>query len=117
IVVSVLPDAGHLAVAEHTLALALAGARMLVPTHNALMRGENPRGLAPVKTTQSVRHVNWLGWPEQAFELLADQTLGLIGFGEIAREVARRAQGLFGRIVYTKRNRLPASVERAWNVE
>jgi glyoxylate reductase len=43
--------------------------------------------------------------------LLCDLTLGLIGFGEIAREVAIRARALGTRVVYTKRHRLDASME------
>jgi len=114
--VSVLPDAGHVAVAEHTLAMVLAGTRNLLPTHGAVLRRENPRGLAPVRTTQAKRHVNWLGLPEADFRLAADLTLGLIGFGEIAREVARRAAALFARILYTKRRRLGTETERQYGV-
>jgi phosphoglycerate dehydrogenase-like enzyme len=114
--VALLPDAGHIAVAEHCIAMALAGTRNLIPTHNALVRKDNPRGLEPIATTQNKRHVNWLDWPEDAFRLASDLTLGLIGFGEIAREVARRATGLFARIVYTKRTRLGATVEQQYGV-
>lgn len=114
--VSVLPDAGHVAVAEHTIAMALAGARHLVSTHAAVLRKENPAGLALVRTTQERRHVNWLRRPEGEFALCADLTLGLIGFGEIAREVAKRATGLFFRVVYTKRKRLDPRIERQYGV-
>lgn len=117
IVVSVLPDAGHVAVAEHAMALVLAAARKLVPTHNAMVRGENPAGLEPVRTSQTVRNVNWLGRPESEYGLLADQTLALVGFGEIAREVANRARPFFARIVYTKRNRLAPEIGRAFGIE
>ena len=96
--VSVLSDAGHVAVAEHCVAMALAGTRNLISTHNAVVRKENPQGLEPIRTTQQKRHVNWLKRPEGDFLLAADLTLGLIGFGEIAREVARRASGLFARL-------------------
>jgi phosphoglycerate dehydrogenase-like enzyme len=114
--VSVLPDAGHAAVADHCIAMALAGTRNLIATHNALVRKANPRDLEPIRTTQNKRYVNWLDWPEGAFRLASDLTLGLIGFGEIAREVARRASGLFGRIVYTKRTRLGAAIEQQYGV-
>ena len=114
--VSVLPDAGHVAVAEHTVAMILACTRNLISTHAAVVRGENPAELVPIKTTQNKRHVNWLQLPEQDFPLLTDLTLGFVGFGEIARETAQRARGLVSRIVYTKRNRLDASVEREYGV-
>jgi len=117
ILVSVLPDAGHVAVAEHTLSLILAAARRLVATHEATRRGENPAGLVPVRSTQTMRHVNWLGYAEDDFRLLADQTLGLVGFGAIAREFVRRAAPLFARVVYTKRQRLAADEEKQWGVD
>jgi len=115
--VSVLPDAGHVAVAEHSIALALAGTRNLISTHGAVVRKENPQGLQVIRTTQEKRHVNWLKRPEMDFPLAADLTLGLIGFGEIAREVARRASALFARIIYTKRRRLDVQTERQYDVE
>ncbi len=114
--VSVLPDAGHVAVAEHTIAMALAGTRNLISTHGAVMRKENPQRLDPVRTTQAKRHVNWLKRSEAEFPLAADFTLGLIGFGEIAREVARRASRLFARIVYTKRKRLSVELEQQYGI-
>lgn len=117
IAVSVLPDAGHVAVAEHTVAMALAGARELVSTHAAVLRKDNPKGLVPVRTTQEKRHVNWLGRPEGDFRLCTDLTLGIIGFGEIAREVARRARPLFARIAYSKRRRLDPAEEREQDVD
>lgn len=115
--VSVLPDSGHVAVAEHTIALALAGTRNLVRSHNAVLRRENPAQLAPLQTTQDKRHVNWLGLPESAFPLASDLAFGIVGFGEIAREVTRRASTLFARVLYTKRHRLPEATERELDVE
>jgi len=114
--VSVLSDAGHVAVAEHCIAMELAGTRNLISTHNAVVEKENPQGLEPIRTTQQQRHVNWLKRPEGDFLLATDLTLGLIGFGEIAREVARRASGLFARVVYTKRKRLSAETEQQYGV-
>jgi glyoxylate reductase len=116
IAVSVISDSGHVAVAEHTLALAMAGSRNLIASHNAVMRRENPAHLEPIRTTQEKRHVNWLGISQDAYPLAADMTFGIVGFGEIAREVARRASGLYARILYTKRNRLPRDVEDALGV-
>lgn len=111
ILVSVVPDAGHVAVAEHTVAMMLCFTRNLVSSHEAVVGGENPRHLAPLKTTQNVRYPNWLGLPESNFPLLCDLTVGLIGLGEIAREVASRARALGMNVVYTKRSPLPGAVE------
>jgi phosphoglycerate dehydrogenase-like enzyme len=116
IALSVLPDAGHVAVAEHTIMMMLAMARKLVPTRAALMRRENPQGLRPMHTTQDRRYPNWLKWPEHDFPLLCDLTLGLIGFGEIAQEVAIRARALGMNVIYTKRRRLDPAVEARFGV-
>lgn len=114
--VSVLPDLGHVAVAEHTLAMILAGSRNLVASHQRVVRKDNPRKLTHIRTSQVQRHVNWLDQPDNAFPLVCDATLGLVGFGEIAREVAKRASGLFQAIVYTKRRRLAPELERQLGV-
>ncbi len=48
---------------------------------------------------------------------LAGMTVGLIGFGDIAREVARRLNAFDMRVVYTKRNRLPEEEEHVLGVQ
>ena len=102
--VSVLPDAGHVAVAEHTLTLLLASARRLTMSHAATLRGDNPLNLVPIVTTQNLRYPNWLDLNQNLFRPLSDLTLGLIGYGEIAREVAWRANALGIKVIYTKRS-------------
>ena len=116
ITVSVLPDTGHVTVAEHTILMILATARNLLQTHRAVVQAENPRGLTPLRTTQNERYSNWLGLPGGEFPLLSDSTLGLIGFGQIAREVAQRARALGMRVIYTKRAPLDAGTERRLGV-
>jgi D-3-phosphoglycerate dehydrogenase len=61
-------------VADHTMALLLACSRKVEPLHAALMRGDWGRNIA------SPMHA------------LYTRTLGLVGFGQIGREVAKRAQ-------------------------
>jgi len=116
IAVSVLPDMGHVAVAEHTLAMAFAGTRNLVASHIRILRRENPKNLEVVQTTQDVRQVNWLDLDSHRFPLVRDLTLGLVGFGEIAREVARLARPLFRSVIYTKRRRLSEADEQQYGV-
>ena len=75
-----LPDTFHKEVADHTMALLLACARWIVPLVNSVRQG---------------------GWTQRggarpgigAFPRLQGRTLGLLGFGNIAREVAKRALG------------------------
>lgn len=60
-----------------------------------------------------IRAGTWLSPNPGRFDgpSLAGKTLGLVGFGTIAREVARRASAFGMRIVYHARNRAPEAVE------
>ena len=116
IAVSVVPHAGHVAVAEHTIMLMLASARHLQGTHPAVVRGDNPHALEHITTSRSRRHSNWLDLPRDSFRSLSGQTLGLVGFGDIAQHVARRGRAFDMRVFYTKRTRLDAESEAAFGV-
>ena len=71
--VHVVPGYGTRAVAEHTLALILACARQVATMDRAIRRGE---------------------FPSLPGMELAGRTLGLVGLGDIGREVARLARAL-----------------------
>ena len=75
-----LPDFCTEEVADHTLALLLAAARRLSYYTAAMRRGEQPHDL-------------------EGMHRLATRTLGLIGFGRIARAVARRARAFGMRVL------------------
>ena len=79
IVVANAPDSTVVSAAEHTIGLLVALARNIPQAHAALKEGrwERPR---------------WGGVE------LADKTLGVLGFGRIGRQVARRALGLGMRV-------------------
>ena len=67
-----------------------------------------------------VRSGRWgSGWAEE--ELMGDDvsgaTLGIVGLGGIGRAVARRARAFEMRVLYSRRNRLPAEEERELGVE
>lgn len=49
--------------------------------------------------------------------MLYGSTLGIIGFGEIGRELALRAQPFGMKIIYTQRTRLDRATEQALNAE
>jgi phosphoglycerate dehydrogenase-like enzyme len=87
--VAATPLVNYLAVAEHTWALILNYIKQL-PGQRALMNG---RGYAD----------SWGGFPN--IGLARDMTLGLLGFGEIARPVARIAQAFEMRTIYWDRTR------------
>ncbi len=75
IVVANAPDSTVVSAAEHTVGLLVALARNIPQAHAALKQGHWERS-------------RWAGIE------LADKTLGVLGFGRIGRQVARRALGL-----------------------
>jgi phosphoglycerate dehydrogenase-like enzyme len=116
IAVAAVPDMNHRAVAEHTVMFMLGMTRHALTGHAAVMGGVYPAGLTPVTTTQSKRHSNWLELPRDSFNVLAGQTVGLIGFGDIAQHVASLARCFGMTILYTKRTRLSPETENRCGV-
>jgi D-3-phosphoglycerate dehydrogenase / 2-oxoglutarate reductase len=80
IVVANAPESTVISAAEHTIGLLVALARNIPQAHAALKQGRWERG------------------PYGGVEL-ADKTLGVLGFGRIGQQVARRALGLGMRVV------------------
>jgi D-3-phosphoglycerate dehydrogenase / 2-oxoglutarate reductase len=80
IVVANAPESTVVSAAEHTIGLLVALARNIPQAHAALKDGR---------------------WERKAYGgvELADKTLGVLGFGRIGRQVARRAAGLGMRVV------------------
>lgn len=66
-----------------------------------------------------IRSGTWPGWDLD--QLLGGdvwgKTLGILGFGRIGQEVARRAKGFRMRILYTNRNRVTQEIERELGAE
>src|SRR5204863_4453433 len=80
IVVANAPESTVVSAAEHTVGLLMAMTRNIPQAHAALKQGRWER-----KTYGGIE--------------LADKTLGVLGFGRIGRQVARRASGLGMRVV------------------
>ena len=80
IVVANAPESNVVSAAEHTVGLLVALARNIPQAHAALVDGRWERS-------------KWGGVE------LADKTLGVLGFGRIGRQVARRALGLQMKVV------------------
>ena len=80
IVVANAPESNIVSAAEHTIGLLVALARNIPQAHAALVAGRWERS-------------KWGGVE------LADKVLGVLGFGRIGRQVARRAQGLQMKVV------------------
>jgi phosphoglycerate dehydrogenase-like enzyme len=92
--VALTPEGTTIGVAEHTVLLILALFRHLITVDAAVRRGE------------------WPVWSMRSRSVeLAGKTVGLIGFGRIGREVARRARAFDTTIVYHDAVRAPAPVE------
>ena len=98
IVVANAPESNVVSAAEHTIGLLVALARNIPQAHAALVEGRWERS-------------KWGGVE------LADKTLGVLGFGRIGRQVARRALGLQMKVSRTTRSSAPSasgsSVSRA----
>ena len=80
IVVANAPDSTVISAAEHTIGLLVALSRNVPQAHAALKQGRWER-------------TRWAGVE------LADKTLGVLGFGRIGQQVARRALGLGMRVL------------------
>jgi len=113
--VAVMPHGGAIAVAEHAMALMLALARMIVPGHLGVANGSYQRyGLEPAPTSEWSFAFNWLRFP--SVSELRGKTLGLVGLGEIGREVARRARAFDMTVVYHDRRQLAGHYEQLLGV-
>jgi D-3-phosphoglycerate dehydrogenase len=80
IVVANAPESNVVSAAEHTIGLLVALARNIPQAHAAMKQGKWERS-------------KWGGVE------LADKTLGVLGFGKIGQQVARKASGLGMRVV------------------
>jgi len=81
--IGLTPEGTSIGVAEHTLLLILSVYKKIVIAHNSLLKGE------------------WLQFPlrPESYEMYG-KILGLVGFGRIGREVAKRAKPFDVRILY-----------------
>ena len=108
--VALMPQRGCIAVAEQTLLLMLGLSKKVVRAHAATAGGEyRELGVEPIRTEERRHRFQWMQLPG-IFELHG-RTLGLVGYGEIATEAARRARAFGMEVVYWSRRRLPAAIE------
>jgi phosphoglycerate dehydrogenase-like enzyme len=105
VTVATMPHGGAMAVADHTLALVLAVARKIVPGHQGVVDAAyEEHGRTPAPTTEWSFAFNWLGFPDVVE--INRKSIGLVGFGEIGKEVARRARGFDMHVSYYRRTPL-----------
>jgi phosphoglycerate dehydrogenase-like enzyme len=115
VVVATMPLHGCIAVAELAMTLILSLSKNLIKAHAATVSGAyRELGVEPILTEQRRHKFQWMklgGLLE-----IRGRTLGIIGFGEIGAETARRARAFDMQVIYNKRRRLPAFIEAAEQV-
>ena len=101
----------NIACAEHALGLLLGLARKIHETAGLVSVEQlNAAGYAPTQFDRlHTANANWAR--VTGVRTLFGQQLGIVGLGEIGRELAVRAAALGMRIVYAQRRRLPALEE------
>jgi phosphoglycerate dehydrogenase-like enzyme len=104
----------NISTAEQGLTLMLALARQLTRNAN-LISTEQLKTAGYTPTTYDRSHTpngNWARIPGMV--TLYRRQLGIVGLGEIGRELALRALALGMRVVYSQRTRLPVEIEQQY---
>ncbi|MBM3524717.1 MAG: phosphoglycerate dehydrogenase [Alphaproteobacteria bacterium] len=113
--VALMPQRGCIAVAECALLLLLGLSKKVVAAHQATVSGAyRERGVEPVVTAERLHKFQWMQLP--GLYELHGRKLGLVGFGEIATEVARRARAFGMEVGYWSRRRASSEIEDAEGV-
>jgi len=115
--VTTLQRRANIACAEQTLALMMTLAKKLNQI-NGLISIEQLTAAGYSPTTFDSRHTANSGWARIAgLRMLYESTLGIIGMGEIGRELALRAAAFGMKVLYYQRNPLSDSDERTFHAE
>jgi len=113
--VNCIPQLGCITVAEHAMTFLLMCARDMIRSHLGVISGEyREHGLTPEITTERSFAFKWN--PVTPVEPYG-QTLGIVGFGEIGKELATRAKAFGMNILYHDQYRPPADIEAEFNAE
>ncbi len=106
----------NIACAEHALMLMLALSKKLHKLHG-LISIEQLRATGFQPKTFDTGYTPNSGWPRvPGMSILYGATLGIIGFGEIGREIALRAHAFGMQVLVTQRTPLSAAEQREWHV-
>ena len=107
----------NIACAEHTLALMLSLAKRLSRIQGRIAVEQLlEAGFSPTRFDR--RHTANSGWARiPGIKMLYESTLGIVGLGEIGRELALRAACFGMRVLYYQRNRLAPDEEARWQAD
>lgn len=108
------PVAGCQLVAEHMLMAALALIKRLREVTQIAENAELIWG-APQECNEDYFAYNWSR--RDAIGGMFGRTVGILGFGEIGLELARRLRAFDCKVIYNKRQRIPHSAETALDIE
>lgn len=109
-----LPVRSCIMVAEHMLLQMLALAKRLRETVDLTLEASD-FGQPPRRCDEDYFAYNWT--ERENLLGLWGATVGILGFGEIGMELARRLRGFGCTVLYNKRSRLPEAAERELNVQ
>jgi lactate dehydrogenase-like 2-hydroxyacid dehydrogenase len=113
IAVCTWPQASVARVAEHCIMQMLALTKRLNDAQaTALEAGHY--GRESKRTDENTFAYNWS--KREDIGSIFGKTIGVLGFGEIGFELAKRLQGWGATLLYHKRERLPEYVESQWNL-
>ncbi len=109
VVVCYWPVGSVIRVAEHMVLQMLALSKKLRETEAIALEASSEWGESK-RTDEDTFAYNWSG--RANVEGLWQRTIGIMGFGEIGAELARRLRGWDVNLLYAKRRRLPESLEQ-----
>jgi len=113
VIVSTWPQRGVIMVAEHLMMQMLALVKRLREVE-AITAAAGNWGVSR-RTDEDTFAYNWSG--RQGIGGLWRQTVGIVGFGGIGAELARRLRGWECRVFYNRRRRLPAWQEQELGIQ
>ena len=109
-----LPIRSCIMVAEHMMMQMLGLSKRVNEMREVMLSADN-FGKEPALCTEDTFAYNWS--ERQDIRGLWESTVGILGMGEIGFELARRLRNFGCKVLYNKRNPLPAHTERELNVE
>jgi phosphoglycerate dehydrogenase-like enzyme len=108
-----LPVLSCIRVAEHMLLQMLACAKKLRESIDVTLSAES-FGQPPQRCDEDYFAYNWSG--REDIRGLWGATVGILGYGEIGAELARRLRGFGCKVLYNKRNPLPEAAEHEMGI-